>query len=299
MKSLLILLALNISFISQSKILDTSSTKYFPLSIGNVYVYVIYTSPPPSTYSIGRVIKDTILSGIKYYYCEGFPTLSNGWYRTDSITGSLYLYNGTGCHLYGNDALVDSLAMRTGNFYCYGHTIYCNGETPTVLFGIQTKNLTFGWGIGYSSCDWTYTKYFGCSHATCSGTTYYVYINLVGCVVNGVLYGDTTINGIEPISNPFPESFMLSQNYPNPFNPTTKIKFFIPLTPLSERGVGGFITLKIYDLLGHEVAILVNQQLKPGTYEVEWDGTDYPSGIYFYKLTSESFSESKRMVLLK
>jgi len=95
------------------------------------------------------------------------------------------------------------------------------------------------------------------------------------------------------------ENYKLYQNYPNPFNPSTKIKFDIPQSPLYERGEGGFVNLKIYDLLGREVATLVNQQLKPGTYEVEWDGTNYPSGVYFYKLSTDSFNESKRMVLLK
>jgi hypothetical protein len=101
------------------------------------------------------------------------------------------------------------------------------------------------------------------------------------------------------MSESVPQSYALYQNYPNPFNPTTKIKFAIPLSPLSERGVGGFVTLKIYDLLGREVTSLVNQQLKPGTYEVEWDATKYSSGVYIYKLTSGNFTESKKMVLVK
>jgi len=91
-----------------------------------------------------------------------------------------------------------------------------------------------------------------------------------------------------------PLVFSLDQNSPNPFNPSTKIKFQIPLSPLYERGVGGFVTLKIFDLLGREVASLIpplwggQEGLQPGTYEVEWDATNYPSGVYFYKLTTDS-----------
>jgi hypothetical protein len=110
---------------------------------------------------------------------------------------------------------------------------------------------------------------------------------------------DGFIIGINNISSNIPSEYKLFQNYPNPFNPSTKIKFSISLFPLSERGVGGFITLKIYDLLGHEVATLVNEQLHPGTYEVDWDGTNYSSGVYFYKLSAGDFSESKKMILLK
>ncbi|MGA2668622.1 MAG: T9SS type A sorting domain-containing protein, partial [Ignavibacteria bacterium] len=86
--------------------------------------------------------------------------------------------------------------------------------------------------------------------------------------------------------------------YPNPFNPTTKIKFQIPLNKGGERGLS-FVTLKIYDLLGREVATLVNQQLKPGTYEVEFNGTNYPSGVYFYRLTTNNNTATKKFVLVK
>jgi hypothetical protein len=87
------------------------------------------------------------------------------------------------------------------------------------------------------------------------------------------------------------------QNYPNPFNPSTKIKFQIPLNKGGERGLS--VRLIVYDILGREAATLVNEQLTPGTYEVEWGGGNYPSGIYFYKLLTESVSETKKMILLK
>ncbi|MGA2667909.1 MAG: T9SS type A sorting domain-containing protein [Ignavibacteria bacterium] len=105
--------------------------------------------------------------------------------------------------------------------------------------------------------------------------------------------------GIKPISSSVPGSFELYQNYPNPFNPSTKIKFLIPDFPLLKgvRGMG--VRLVIYDILGCEVTTLVNEQLKPGTYEVTWDASDYPSGVYFYKLTTDNFNQTKRMVLIK
>jgi photosystem II stability/assembly factor-like uncharacterized protein len=120
-----------------------------------------------------------------------------------------------------------------------------------------------------------------------------------------------TTNGgvvfVNSTSNTVPENFVLYQNYPNPFNPTTKITFTIPLSPLysqpaseRERGVGGFlVSLKIFDLLGNEIATLVNEQLSPGTYETEWSASSYSSGVYFYRLTSGDFLETKRMVLVK
>jgi photosystem II stability/assembly factor-like uncharacterized protein len=99
--------------------------------------------------------------------------------------------------------------------------------------------------------------------------------------------------------NLIPKDFHLYQNYPNPFNPATKIKFSIP--PY-EAGKGD-VSLIVYDALGREVAVLVNEQLKPGTYEVEWsaagEASNYPSGVYFYKLTAGDFSDTKKLVLVK
>jgi hypothetical protein len=93
-----------------------------------------------------------------------------------------------------------------------------------------------------------------------------------------------------------PKSFFLSQNYPNPFNPSTKIKFQIPG---QARNDNNLVTLKVYDLLGREVATLVNEEKPAGEYEIEFDGTRLPSGIYFYQLKAGNYIETKKMVLLK
>jgi 5-hydroxyisourate hydrolase-like protein (transthyretin family) len=100
-------------------------------------------------------------------------------------------------------------------------------------------------------------------------------------------------------NNEIPKEFRLYQNYPNPFNPTTKIKFQIPLSRGVSEGRGVSTQLIIYDILGREVAILVNEQMKPGKYEVDFDGSNYPSGVYFYKLTAGDFKAVNKMILLK
>ena len=118
---------------------------------------------------------------------------------------------------------------------------------------------------------------------------------------NGYLYAGTigagvykTINstiGIKPISNEIPESFSLSQNYPNPFNPQTKIKFGLP-----EQS---FVKLVLFDVLGRKIGVLVNEELKAGEYEVTWDATTLSSGIYFYRLETNKYNETRKMVLVK
>jgi len=98
------------------------------------------------------------------------------------------------------------------------------------------------------------------------------------------------------------KDFALEQNYPNPFNPVTTIKFNLPRS-LSrfnrERGVGGMTTLKVFDITGKEIATLVNKTLQPGTYEVTFDGSNLPSGIYFYQLRSGEYIETRKMLLIK
>jgi hypothetical protein len=114
---------------------------------------------------------------------------------------------------------------------------------------------------------------------------------------NGGITYHSAITGIQKISNEVPNKFSLLQNYPNPFNPTTKIKIDIP--PFTKGGLGGFVQLKIYDLLGREVTTLINEQLKPGSYEAEWDGSNFASGIYFYSLVADEYTQTKKMVLIK
>jgi Secretion system C-terminal sorting domain len=120
--------------------------------------------------------------------------------------------------------------------------------------------------------------------------------------------GGTTLLTVssEPLSadnnnNIIPSEYSLEQNYPNPFNPSTKIKYAVPVV--------SFITLKVFDLLGNEIAILVDEEKTVGVYEVEFsakggsasggNAEELTSGIYFYQLKTDSFVETKKMILLR
>ncbi len=109
-----------------------------------------------------------------------------------------------------------------------------------------------------------------------------------------------TINGgisfIENENNELLNDYDLSQNYPNPFNPSTKIKFTIPQ---EVRGETRDVTLKVYDVLGNEIATLINEEKPIGEYEVEFNGEGLTSGIYFYQLKTNNFIQTKKMLLLK
>ena len=88
-----------------------------------------------------------------------------------------------------------------------------------------------------------------------------------------------------------PKNFYLSQNYPNPFNPSTKIDYKV--------SVQGLVSIKIYDVLGNEISTLVNEEKSVGKFEIEFNGKDLPSGIYFYQLNAGNFITTKKMILLK
>jgi hypothetical protein len=129
------------------------------------------------------------------------------------------------------------------------------------------------------------TKLFKNSSYFIACLIYTAWVNAGSPIPTGIAGNETII-----------KDFQLYQNYPNPFNPSTKIKFNLPL----RRGVGGMITtLKIYNSLGQEIQTLVNEQLSPGTYEVDWNASNYPSGTYFYRLQSGGFTQTNKMMLIK
>lgn len=96
--------------------------------------------------------------------------------------------------------------------------------------------------------------------------------------------------GINPV-NIIPEKFSLSQNYPNPFNPSTVLKFSVP--------VNSHVKLTVYNAAGQEIEQLVNSSYQPGNYEIEWNASSYPSGVYFYKMETSHYSSTRKMVLIK
>jgi hypothetical protein len=97
--------------------------------------------------------------------------------------------------------------------------------------------------------------------------------------------------GITNIGSEIPSEFTLRQNYPNPFNPATNINFSITKAD--------FVKLVVYDITGREISMLVNEQLTAGSYNVDFDASQLPSGTYFYRLTAGEFTETKKMILIK
>jgi hypothetical protein len=105
------------------------------------------------------------------------------------------------------------------------------------------------------------------------------------------LYGDSVATTVKENPNTVPSPFALGQNYPNPFNPSTTISFYLPSKL--------FASLKVYDILGREVATLVSEELPQGKYSRLWNAAGMSSGVYFYRLQAGTFTETNKLVLLR
>lgn len=174
-----------------------------------------------------------------------------------------------------------------------------NAGTGAGNYGGIVANGTSWWtarsaaAIGFSSNNGTA---WSTAYTTTSGTVVHLTRSRTGNLLYGsksnggiVKYGVTT--GITPVNGEVVKNYSLSQNYPNPFNPTTNIKFAIPTS--------GLVSLKIYNMLGKEVATLVSSNLSAGTYTYDFNASNLASGVYFYKLETANFSEVKKMSLIK
>jgi hypothetical protein len=169
--------------------------------------------------------------------------------------------------------------------------------------------------------QWTELQGFVQGHGTTTEPQYYSYVD--NTITETGLYhyrlrqvdldgtshftGAISINvsSVTSVDEGAPRVFQLQQNYPNPFNPSTHIRFSVQGSGFEDRGSGfpvqgsRLVTLKVYDVLGREVATLVNESLQPGSYLVTFDAVGLASGVYVYRLMSEGFTQTKRMVLMR
>ena len=269
----------------------------FPLHVGNFWQYKVTVDYPSNYedtvyYVYREILKDTLmLNGFvyKYVYATSDAWPHQDYLRVDSLTGCIYKYDD-----YSNEEfLIDSLRMITGNSIIsgYGFQIECVSVDSIYLFGESRLTKYFSFPLIQARLDYMYAEGIGQIYRLFS----YGQIGVTN-VISEVTYAKVNGNEFGALvsvnNNYFKElSYLLSQNYPNPFNPSTSIQYLI--------GSRQFVTLKVYDVLGNEIAILVNEELQAGEYEVEFDGTGLPSGIYFYKLQAGDYNQTKKMILIK
>ena len=274
------------------------------LSLGNkwFYGYTFYSYPNynyDSRFEIEEAIGDTILPGGKPYKKIFITSIG----LTDTTTRTEYWGSDSVSFYYdsvyplkesGLDIFFDNRITHDTSWSDFEVSVYLDGWDTIRTFQKWRRNYS-GATYGYKETHTAYGigPYSMISQITDSiGNNFQISRELIGAIIDGVVYGDTTfyIIGV-PSETTQPKRILLSQNYPNPFNPSTTIRYSIP----NARNV----TIKVFDVLGKEVATLVNEEKSSGEYEVEFNASSLPSGIYFYQLKAGSFVETKKMILLK
>ena len=230
-------------------------------------------------------------------------TLIAGGYGDFSGTGAVWIFtrNGSVWTQQGSK-LVGTGLVGNGD---QGFSVSISSNGNTAIEGGPFDNVSTGavWVFTRTSGVWTQqgTKLIGTGAGGGARQGYSVAISSNGGTFlegapldngNGAVWVFVNPSiGIRTISTEIPENFSLSQNYPNPFNPSTKIRYDLPKN--------GFVKLVVFDELGREIEALVNEEQTAGTYEATFNATQYASGIYFYKLQTDNFSETKKMLLIK
>jgi len=296
MKTIIILLVLSLVLIfGQEK-----NKNFFPLEIDNKWHFDYYHSDGsgrPTTDTLTVIVKDYLeMPNGKYYYELNKPSFFYAKYlRVDS--NCVFVYD----EFSQEDVKLIDFEMKLNEqhevrFGVLGFVELYDIDSIDVL-GYESVNKTYrldGLILSYLTLSSKFGPIWRYSPGEPPGTSITREL-LIGCQISDTSYGHIVSVKDE---KRLPNEFSLSPNYPNPFNPTTKIKFSLPnvgdenFRPLQTQ-------LIVYDILGREIKTLLNKPLQPGEYEVEFDATGLPSGVYFYRLSSGSFSQTKKMVLLR
>ncbi|MDO8470218.1 MAG: T9SS type A sorting domain-containing protein [bacterium] len=294
-----------------------------PVAVGNT-LYIGGQYPGGVNTSLSYLIARYDIATGQQIWIQRFVDVAKGQMAVDAETGEVYLF---GTKVVNNEPggvlkLVRAKIDPNGGIAWYrenpgvsnnnwasGITVVGSGASKqVVLAGAIQRGATHtiqtdarAWGVKPSNGDslWSVTRGDG---ATCSfqgaiqsGDEFVLLEQIWVSAQIGIGYGKLLKFLAKPLSvrelPGLPELFSLAQNYPNPFNPSTVISF--------QLTIGGSVSLTVYNLLGQEVATLVNEKLSAGKYEATWDANGFPSGTYFYRLMSNGLVQTKKMVLLK
>ncbi len=274
---------------------ESRTQDYYPLQIGNRWDYLSLHFDPityevDSSYFSVEINGDSLFpNGEMYYIIDNYDITGGKYVRGDSRF--IYYYDE---YPQPEEDTLYRLNSEVGEswevlFPPVTHvtlevkdTVWIFSHLSTILGfeldGLMVYYITLSDKFGPVEFFWTGEP---------PGTDYRENI-LIGCIIDSVEYG----NLVSVKSDQFPpKGFSLFQNYPNPFNPSTTIRYEIP-----EQS---FVALKVYDVLGNEIATLVNEEKPAGEYEVEFNGNDLSSGVYLYIFSTGNFLSTKKMILLK
>ena len=252
-------------------------------------------------------------------YCTGgrvFKTTNSGmnWFNTNVPAN--YAYEFTKLSVVNNQYVYvvagDGPLYRSTNFGTTWQVLdSIKSYPPSVMYCCAFSSINTGWAGGsygylykttngglnfYRQNTGTDQRFWGSIYSF--NDTVVWGVGGAGKIMHTTTGGQWLV-GISNNGSEVPKGFNLYQNFPNPFNPSTKIKFDVASSPLIPLQRGTIVVLKVYDMLGREVQTLVNESLKPGTYEVTFDGSSLNTSVYFYKLITGDYTNTKRMLLIK
>lgn len=282
--------------------IDTTKKDFYPLKIGNLWQYRNETNHIATE----KIIGDTLIDGYFYYSLANLYNISSTVpKRIDSLLRVITRWGGPfwGDTCGGNTPYESSVYHlneedSTAWEICDGFTgiigdqlVRFNRIRIMNIFGQPREVMEFDYGGAFmGDTIWFYgarlVKGIGIIEERYYEGSYWI---LQGCIIDGIQYGTVVSN--DELPEQTPTQIVLHQNFPNPFNPSTSIYY--------EINNRQFVTIKVYDVLGKEIAILVNEEKSVGNYKVEFNASNLASGIYYYQLIAGEFVETKKMILLK
>jgi hypothetical protein len=271
--------------IAYSQILDP--LQFFPHAVGNKWRWV--NSFDGSVYTEEITHDSTGADGSKYLFRNKSTVPS---YRIDTLFQLFQFQNSLyadGHVELGKPILLFKLNAVTGDSFSTDWGNVKVASYDVTIFGKIIKGKKFSWYInGVYQNERTLGFGFGLVSAYASPSIILLDQRLSGCIINGVAFGLPL--SVQSESDGSPHQYYLNQNFPNPFNSNTKFSFSLPQS--------GFTSLKLFNILGEEVATIISEELRSGLHEKDWDASGYPSGIYFYRLHSGNFNATKKLILL-
>lgn len=279
---------------SFAKTIDTTTyNSYFPLHLGNKWIFQLNEPEPYNTY-FTLSIDDTTLFDNRIYW-KFIPRLfdDNDYYRIDSL-GNFIQINNDKPILNFTMQVSDSIQIWYSSEYSDSGYTYClSKDSVTTFIGKQGVQIEYfvDWSLKIIDDAQTIILQENVGPIGLNFTEHDSPMILKGAIINGVIYGDTTTTSVEYNKIKKANNFCLYQNYPNPFNSFTKIRFNIPNKSK--------VTLKVFNIIGEEIETIVDNRKMIGNCEVIWNSKNIPSGVYIYQIESEKYYESKKLILLK
>ncbi len=253
----------------------------YPLDTGTKWQWSQYWSS--SSYGVA-ITRDTLASnGHQYAIIPGYVSIPERWERQEGNRVYRYIPSS------GQEWLLFDFAKSPGDTINHSPLVVMYAAGMDTLFGVSRRTWEFGVGmvpgVPDAGAGYTITDTIGLTDYG----DYNSALRVIGAIVGSRTYGTVTevfnSGGVSPVQ------VLLDQNYPNPFNPSTTIKYELPKSSV--------VRLSVYDILGREVSVLVNERNNAGSYEVKFDGSNLASGVYFCRLQAGDFTQTKRLLLLR